>query len=119
MQWVEFVNLGWWAFLVRWLHIISGVMWIGHLWYFNFTQTPTMPKIPAELRPAVKGWKETTTSEAIDLAKRCEQDGASRIIYTDIGRDGTQQGVNIDETLRIARAVHIPIIASGGVATLD
>ena len=53
MQWVEFVNLGWWAFLVRWLHIISGVMWIGHLWYFNFTQTPTMPKIPAELRPAV------------------------------------------------------------------
>ena len=53
MQWVEFVNLGWWAFLIRWLHIISGVMWIGHLWYFNFTQTPTMPKIPAELRPAV------------------------------------------------------------------
>ena len=68
---------------------------------------------------AVKGWKETTASEAIDLAKRCEQDGASRVIYTDIGRDGTQQGVNIDETLRIARAVHIPIIASGGVATLE
>ena len=72
-----------------------------------------------EGKVAVKGWKETTASEAIDLAKRCEQDGASRIIYTDIGRDGTQQGVNIDETLRIARAVHIPIIASGGVATLD
>jgi phosphoribosylformimino-5-aminoimidazole carboxamide ribotide isomerase len=72
-----------------------------------------------EGKVAVKGWKETTPSEAIDLAKRCEQDGASRIIYTDIGRDGTQQGVNIDETLRIARAVHIPIIASGGVATLD
>ena len=53
MQWVEFVSLGWWAFLVRWLHIISGVMWIGHLWYFNFTQTPTVPKIPQELRPAV------------------------------------------------------------------
>lgn len=72
-----------------------------------------------EGKVAVKGWKETTASEAIDLAKRCEQDGASRIIYTDIGRDGTQQGVNIDETLRIARAVHIPIIASGGVATLE
>ena len=43
----------WWAFAFRWLHIISGIMWIGHLWYFNFTQTPTMPKIPAELRPAV------------------------------------------------------------------
>src|ERR1700691_6381703 len=42
-----------WAFVVRWLHVISGIMWIGHLWYFNFTQTPTMPKIPTELRPAV------------------------------------------------------------------
>jgi len=45
--------------------------------------------------------------------------GASRIIYTDISRDGTREGVNLDETLKIARAVKIPIIASGGVATLD
>jgi len=72
-----------------------------------------------EGKVAVKGWKETTASEAIDLAKRCEHDGASRIIYTDIGRDGTQDGVNIEETLKLAHAVHIPIIASGGVATLD
>jgi uncharacterized membrane protein len=43
----------WVAFLVRWLHIMSGVMWIGLLWYFNFVQTPTMPKIPAELKPAI------------------------------------------------------------------
>ncbi len=42
-----------WAFIFRWLHVISGVMWIGHLWYFNFTQAPTVPKIPMELRPAV------------------------------------------------------------------
>jgi uncharacterized membrane protein len=42
-----------WAFVFRWLHVISGVMWIGHLWYFNFTQAPTVPKIPMELRPAV------------------------------------------------------------------
>ena len=68
---------------------------------------------------AVKGWKEKTSMDAVELAKRCEQDGASRIIYTDISRDGTRQGVNIDETLRIARSVKIPIIASGGVATLD
>ena len=68
---------------------------------------------------AVKGWKETTSMDAVELAKRCEQDGASRIIYTDISRDGTRQGVNIDETLRIARSAKIPIIASGGVATLD
>jgi len=43
----------WWAFCMRWLHIMSGVMWIGHLWYFNFVQTPTMPKIPDELKPAI------------------------------------------------------------------
>lgn len=42
-----------WAFVVRWLHIISGVMWIGLLWYFNFVSTPTMPSIPAELKPAL------------------------------------------------------------------
>ena len=42
-----------WMFIVRWLHILSGVMWIGLLWYFNFVSTPTMPKIPAELKPAL------------------------------------------------------------------
>ena len=68
---------------------------------------------------AVKGLKETTAMDAVALAKRCEQQGASRIIYTDIARDGTRKGVNLDETLKIARAVKIPIIASGGVATLD
>lgn len=40
-------------FLWRWAHVISGIMWIGHLYYFNFTQIPTMPKIPAELKPGV------------------------------------------------------------------
>ena len=50
---MEFVAYDWWIQFIRWGHIISGIMWIGHLWYFNFTQTPTMPKIPAELRPAV------------------------------------------------------------------
>jgi len=68
---------------------------------------------------AVKGWKETTSMDVVELAKRCEQDGASRIIYTDISRDGTRQGVNVEETLKIARSVKIPIIASGGVATLE
>ena len=42
-----------WRFLLRWLHVISGVMWIGLLWYFNFVSTPTMPKIPGELKPAL------------------------------------------------------------------
>ena len=42
-----------WPFLIRWLHVICGVMWIGLLWYFNFVSTPTMPKIPDELKPAL------------------------------------------------------------------
>ncbi len=44
---------GYWTFLVRWLHVMSGVMWIGLLWYFNFVQIPSMPKIPDEQKPAV------------------------------------------------------------------
>jgi uncharacterized membrane protein len=44
---------GYWAFFMRWLHILSGVMWIGLLWYFNFVQTPSMPKIPDEHKPAI------------------------------------------------------------------
>jgi uncharacterized membrane protein len=43
----------WWAFVMRWLHVMSGVMWIGILWYFNFVQTPSMPKIPDDQKPAV------------------------------------------------------------------
>jgi phosphoribosylformimino-5-aminoimidazole carboxamide ribotide isomerase len=70
-------------------------------------------------RVAVKGWKETTSMDAVDLAVRSEADGASRIIYTDISRDGTRHGVNTEETGRVARAIKIPVIASGGVATLE
>ena len=44
---------GWWLFAMRWLHITAGVMWIGLLWYFNFVQIPSMPKIPDEQKPAV------------------------------------------------------------------
>ena len=68
---------------------------------------------------ALKGWKEDTMMDAVELAMRCEEDGAARIIYTDISRDGTQSGVGIEETRRLARAVKIPVIASGGVASLD
>ena len=51
-----FGNLGqmsWWTFFMRFLHVLSGVMWIGLLWYFNFVQTPSMPKIPDEHKPAI------------------------------------------------------------------
>ncbi|MFM8465324.1 MAG: hypothetical protein ACKOA0_14730, partial [Burkholderiaceae bacterium] len=43
----------WGAFFMRWLHVLSGVMWIGLLWYFNFVQIPSMPKIPDEQKPAI------------------------------------------------------------------
>jgi uncharacterized membrane protein len=49
----QFNGYTFWPFFVRWLHIINGVMWIGLLWYFNFVQTPIMPKIPDELKPGV------------------------------------------------------------------
>jgi uncharacterized membrane protein len=53
---VGFPNFGskaWWAFAFRWLHVLSGILWIGLLYYFNFVQIPTVPKIPAEMRPAI------------------------------------------------------------------
>jgi uncharacterized membrane protein len=48
-------NKEWWAFVFRWLHVLSGVMWIGILWYFNFVQIPNMGKIPDEQKPAITG----------------------------------------------------------------
>ena len=50
---VNLAQHAWWLFAMRWLHITAGVMWIGLLWYFNFVQTPSMPKIPDEQKPAV------------------------------------------------------------------
>src|SRR5260221_1275493 len=50
---VNLASHGWWLFAMRWLHITAGVMWIGLLWYFNFVQTPSMPKIPDEQKPAI------------------------------------------------------------------
>jgi len=52
-SWVRLSDHQWWSFIFRWLHVASGVMWIGLLWYFNFVQTPSMPKIPDEQKPAV------------------------------------------------------------------
>jgi len=52
-SWVRAGDHAWWTFFMRWLHVLSGVMWIGLLWYFNFVQTPSMPKIPDEHKPAV------------------------------------------------------------------
>ena len=67
---------------------------------------------------AVKGWTETSATDAVERARQCERDGAGRIIYTDIARDGTQEGVNVEQTAAVARALGIPVTASGGVGSL-
>ena len=68
---------------------------------------------------AVEGWAETASVAALDLARRFEDAGAAAIIYTDIERDGALQGVNVEATAALARALKTPVIASGGVASLD
>lgn len=68
---------------------------------------------------ATHGWVNTTDTKAIDLAKSFEDVGISAIIYTDIAKDGVMEGVNVEETSALAAAVNIPIIASGGVASMD
>ena len=68
---------------------------------------------------ATEGWAEVSTLPAVDVARRFEDAGAAAIIYTDIDRDGMLGGVNLEATLALARAVTLPVIASGGVASLD
>ena len=68
---------------------------------------------------AVEGWAETSDLGVIDMAKRFEHAGVAAIIYTDIDRDGVLTGINWDSTLELARAVSIPVIASGGLASMD
>lgn len=68
---------------------------------------------------AVQGWAETSDMKAVDLARKFEDSGVAAIVYTDIDRDGALQGPNVDATVAMAKAVSIPVIASGGVSSLD
>ncbi len=68
---------------------------------------------------AVEGWAETSELSAVELARRFEGAGVAAIIYTDIDRDGILSGINWPATLELARAVSIPVIASGGLASMD
>jgi phosphoribosylformimino-5-aminoimidazole carboxamide ribotide isomerase len=70
-------------------------------------------------KAVISGWVKETEVWAVELAKRCEELGASAIIYTDVLRDGAQKGVNLQATREVARALKIPLIASGGVATIE
>jgi len=68
---------------------------------------------------AVQGWAEASELSALDIARRFEDAGVAAIIYTDIARDGMLKGLNLEATIALADAVAIPVIASGGLASLD
>ena len=68
---------------------------------------------------ATDGWSKLTGHDVLDLAKKFEGYGVEAIVYTDIGRDGMLTGVNIEATVRLARELRIPVIASGGVGSID
>jgi len=70
-------------------------------------------------RVAVQGWAETSDLSALEIALRFEDAGVAAIIHTDISRDGLLKGLNLDATVALADAVTIPIIASGGLASID
>ena len=68
---------------------------------------------------AVEGWAESSELSALDIARRFEDAGVAAIIYTDVARDGMLQGINWDATIALADAISIPVIASGGLASID
>jgi len=68
---------------------------------------------------ATDGWSKMTGHDVIDLARKFEDYGVEAIVYTDIGRDGMLTGINVDATVHLARAIKVPVIASGGLASLD
>jgi phosphoribosylformimino-5-aminoimidazole carboxamide ribotide isomerase len=68
---------------------------------------------------AVEGWAATSELSALDIARRFEDAGVAAIIYTDVARDGMLKGLNLDATIALAGAVSIPVIASGGLASID
>lgn len=70
-------------------------------------------------RVAVEGWAEVSDLTALDMAQRFEDAGVSAIIYTDIARDGVLEGLNIEATVALANAISIPVIASGGLSSVE
>ncbi|TDU28038.1 1-(5-phosphoribosyl)-5-[(5-phosphoribosylamino)methylideneamino] imidazole-4-carboxamide isomerase [Panacagrimonas perspica] len=70
-------------------------------------------------RVALNGWAKVTHHDVVEMAQHCERDGVEAIIYTDIGRDGMMNGFNSASTQKLAKAVNTPVIASGGVSSLE
>ena len=105
----------------------------GWCWARRRSRTPIWSKRPAANSPAASRWasmrakarwrskagRKASSISALDLARRFADAGAAAIVYTDIERDGALQGVNLEATAELARAVKTPVIASGGIASLD
>jgi phosphoribosylformimino-5-aminoimidazole carboxamide ribotide isomerase len=68
---------------------------------------------------AVEGWAETSELSVLDIARRFEDAGVAAIVYTDVARDGMLKGLNLDATIALAEAISIPVIASGGLASIE
>ena len=68
---------------------------------------------------AIDGWSKLSHHDVVDLAQHFESDGVAAIVFTDVSRDGMMQGLNVESTVELAAAIHIPVIASGGVTTID
>jgi phosphoribosylformimino-5-aminoimidazole carboxamide ribotide isomerase len=68
---------------------------------------------------AIDGWSKLSHHDVIDMAKHFERDGVEAIIFTDIGRDGMMKGVNVESTVALAKEITIPVIASGGITTIE
>ena len=68
---------------------------------------------------AIDGWSKLSHHDVVDLAQHFEADGVAAIVFTDVSRDGMMQGVNVESTVELAAAIHIPVIASGGVTDIN
>jgi phosphoribosylformimino-5-aminoimidazole carboxamide ribotide isomerase len=107
---------------VRWVIIGTEAIRNPDLVHHACRQFPGQVMVGIDARKgqvAIEGWTQTTAVQAIDLAQQFEASGVAAIIFTDIQRDGMQTGVNLEATRQLAEAVSVPVIASGGVATLE
>jgi len=103
---------------VRYVIIGTGAVREPHLISDLCAAFPTHVIVGLDARDgkiAIEGWSRLSRHDAVDMARRFDSDGVEAIIYTDIARDGMMGGVNIEATVELARAVNIPVIASGGI----